>query len=105
MLSDLCCSERFDHEVRERDLLRYTRHGHGCIFSCTVILFHPQVCEKVFKLGIDRANKVELRFAPPPFKLFLPSDGSENVSVAFIVEQALAAISCTETFESALLML
>jgi hypothetical protein len=64
----------------------------------------PGLC-KVFELGIDRANEVELLFAPPAFELFFPSDGFANVFVAFKVEQALAAIFRSETFERALLML
>src|ERR1700689_274938 len=60
---------------------------------------------KVFELGIACANEVELLFAPPAFELFFPSDGCANVFVAFKVEQALAAIGCSETFERALLML
>jgi hypothetical protein len=50
----------------------------------------PGPC-KVFELGIDRANEVELLFAPPAFELFFPSNGCANVFVAFKVEQALAA--------------
>src|ERR1700722_12337424 len=49
-----------------RILLLYPPDGHGYIFSCAVIIFHPQVCE-VFKLGIDGANEVELLFATPAF--------------------------------------
>src|ERR1700689_4628100 len=60
---------------------------------------------KVFELGIACANEVELLFAPPAFELFFPSDGCANVFVAFKVEQALAAIGCSETFERALLVL
>jgi len=40
----------------------------------------PGLC-KVFELGIDRANEVELLFAPSAFALFLPSDGCANVFV------------------------
>jgi hypothetical protein len=49
-----------------RILLRYPPDGHGYIFSCAVIIFHPQVCArslnsgfKVFELGIDDANGVD----------------------------------------------
>jgi hypothetical protein len=56
----------------------------------------PGLC-KVFELGIDRANEVELLFAPPAFELFFPSDGFANVFVAFKVEQALAASLCCMT--------
>ena len=56
----------------------------------------PGLC-KVFELGIDRANEVELLFAPPAFELFFPSDGSANVLVALKVEQALAAIVRSES--------
>ncbi len=64
----------------------------------------PGVC-KVFDLGIDRANEVELLFAPPAFALFFPSDGCANVFLALEGEQALAAIVRSETFKRALLML
>jgi|ERR1700691_1459901 len=60
---------------------------------------------KVFELGIDRVNEVELLFAPPAFELFFPSDGCANVFVAFKIEQALAAVGRSETFQRALLML
>jgi hypothetical protein len=36
---------------------------------------------KTFELGMDRANEVELLFAPPAFELFFPSDGCANVLV------------------------
>jgi hypothetical protein len=64
----------------------------------------PGLC-KVFELGIDRANEVELLFASPAFELFFPSDGCANVFVTLKVEQALAAIGRSETFQRALLML
>ena len=64
----------------------------------------PGLC-KVFELGIDRANEVELLFAPPAFELLFPSDGCANVLVALKIEQALAAIVRSETFQPALLML
>jgi hypothetical protein len=64
----------------------------------------PGLCE-VFELGIDRANEVELLFAPPAFELFFPSDSVADVFAAFKVEQALAPIFRSKTFERALLML
>jgi hypothetical protein len=64
----------------------------------------PGLC-KVFELGIDRANEIELLFAPLAFELFFPSDGRANVFVSLKVEQALAAIGRSETFPRALLML
>jgi hypothetical protein len=64
----------------------------------------PGLCQ-VFELGIDRANEVELLFAPPAFELFFPSDGVADAFIAFIVEQALAPIFRSETFERALFML
>ena len=64
----------------------------------------PGLC-KVFELGVDRANEVELLFAPPAFELFFPCDGCANVFLAFKVEQAFATISRSETFQYALLML
>jgi hypothetical protein len=33
----------------------------------------PGLC-RVFELGMDRPNEVELLFAPPAFALFFPSD-------------------------------
>ena len=57
----------------------------------------PGLCE-VFELGVDRANEVELLFAPPAFELFFPSDGFANVFITLKVEQALAAIGRSETF-------
>ena len=64
----------------------------------------PGLC-KVFELRIDRANEVELLFAPPALELFFPCDGCANVFVAFKVEQAFATISRSETFQCGLLML
>src|SRR5450631_2990073 len=64
----------------------------------------PGLC-KVFEVGIDRANEVELLFAPPAFELLFPSDGRANVFVAFKVEQAIAAVVRSETFQRALLVL
>ena len=46
-----CCSELFDHRNPTHDLLRYTLDGHGCIFSCTVIVFHPQLCARSLNSG------------------------------------------------------
>ena len=88
-----------------RILLRYPPDSHGYIFSCAVIIFHPQVCARSFELGIDGANEVELLFAPPAFALFFPSDGFANVLITLKVEQALAAIVRSEPFPRALLML
>ena len=64
----------------------------------------PGLC-KVFESRIDRTNEVELLFAPPAFQLFFPSDGCANVLLSFKVEQAVAAIGCSEAFQPALLML
>jgi len=64
----------------------------------------PGLC-KIFELGIDRANEVELLFASPAFELFFPSDGCANVFLSLKVEQALAAIGRSEAFQPALLML
>jgi hypothetical protein len=88
-----------------RIFLRYALDGHGDIFimHCNH-LPSPRLC-KVFELGIDRPNEVELLFSPPAFALFIPGDGCANVFVAFKVEQALAAIGRSETFQRALLML
>ncbi len=43
-------------EAAYRILLRYPPDGHRYIFSCAVIIFHPQGLCKVFELGIDGAN-------------------------------------------------
>ena len=64
----------------------------------------PGLC-KVFELGIDRANQVELLCAPPAFELFFFGDGCANVFLTLKVEQALAAVGRSETFQRALLML
>jgi hypothetical protein len=88
-----------------RILLRYPLDGQGYIFSCTVIIFHPQVCARFFELGIDPANEVELFFASPAFELFFPGDGCANVFLTLKVEQVLAAIGRSETFQRALLVL
>src|ERR1700676_5180276 len=64
----------------------------------------PALC-KAFELGIDRTNDVELLFASPAFELFFSSDGCAYVFVTLKVEQALAAIGRSETFQRALLML
>jgi hypothetical protein len=84
---------------------RHALDGHGYIFSCTVIIFHPQVCARSLNSEIDRANEVELLFAPPAFELFFPSDGCAHVFVTLKVEQALAAIGRSETFQPTLLVL
>jgi hypothetical protein len=39
----------------------------------------PGLC-KVFELGIDDANELELLFAPSAFELFFPDDGFANAS-------------------------
>jgi hypothetical protein len=39
-------------EARPQDLLRYALDGHGYIFSCTVIIFHPQVCARSLNSGL-----------------------------------------------------
>ena len=36
---------------RTEFFLRYAFDGHGYIFSCTVIIFHPQVCAKSLSRG------------------------------------------------------
>ena len=65
----------------------------------------PGLC-KVFELGIDRAHEVELLFTSPAFRVAsFPSDGCASVFVTLKVEQALAAIVRSETFQRALLML
>jgi hypothetical protein len=39
-------------EARQQDLVRYALDGHGYIFSCTVIIFHPQVCARSLNSGL-----------------------------------------------------
>ena len=42
----------FDYpSPRTEFFLRYALDGHGYIFSCTVIIFHPQVCAKSLNRG------------------------------------------------------
>ena len=51
-LSCQCCSELFDYpSPRTEFFLRYALDGHGYIFSCTVIIFHPQVCAASLNRG------------------------------------------------------
>src|SRR5882724_785725 len=51
-LSCQCCSELFDYpSPRTEFFLRYALDGHGYIFSCTVIIFHPQVCAESLNRG------------------------------------------------------
>ena len=47
----------------------------------------PGLC-KVFELGMDRANDVELLSVRPAFALFVPADGCKNILAAFKVERA-----------------
>jgi hypothetical protein len=95
----------FNTEPREQNPPWYALDGHGNIFfmHCNH-LPTPGLCQ-IFELGIDRANEVELFFAPPAFELFFPSDGVADVLVAFKVEQALTPLFRSETFERALFML
>jgi hypothetical protein len=80
-----------------RILLRYPPDGHGYIFSCAVIIFHPQVCAGSFNSGL--MNDVKLLFASPAFELFFPSDGFANVFITLKGEQALAAIGRSDCRE------
>ena len=57
----------------------------------------PGLC-KIFELGIDRANEIELLLAPPAFELFFPTDSCANVQVALKIEQAIATMVRRETF-------
>ncbi len=45
-LSCPCRSDLSTTDAREQDLLWYALDGHGYIFSCTAIMFHPQVCTR-----------------------------------------------------------
>jgi hypothetical protein len=58
-------------EARQQDLLRYALDGYGYTFSCAVIISIPGVC-RVFELGMNRANEVQLLCAPPAFEVFFP---------------------------------
>ena len=60
----------------------------------------PGLC-KVFELGLDRANEVELLFASPAFELFFPSDGCANVFLTLKVEEMLAATGRNKAFPCA----
>src|SRR6266481_9094926 len=52
-LSCQCCSELFDYPSRRTEFfLRYALDGHGYIFSCTVIIFDPQVCARSLNSGL-----------------------------------------------------
>ena len=51
-LSYPCCSELFDTEARQQDLLRFAQDVDRYIFSCTVIIFHPQVCARSLNSGL-----------------------------------------------------
>jgi hypothetical protein len=46
-------------EAREQDLLRYALDGHGYIFSCTLIIFHPQVCARSLNSGLTGKTVAE----------------------------------------------
>src|SRR6202451_3213264 len=88
-----------------RILLPCPIDGHGYISSCAVIIFHPQVCARSLKSGLIVPMRLSFFSRRQPLRLFFPSDGCANVLVAFKVEQALAAVGRSETFERALLML
>ena len=38
-------------KAENRILLRYALDGYGCIFSCTVIIFPPQICARSLNSG------------------------------------------------------
>jgi hypothetical protein len=65
----------------------------------------PRVLILPMLFGPFRPPKPENRIASPAFELFFSSDGCANVFVTLKVEQALAAIGRSETFQRALLML
>ena len=66
-------------EAREQDLPAVrTGWSRVHLFMHCNHLPSPGLC-KIFELGVDRANKVELLFAPPAFELLFPSDGCANV--------------------------
>jgi hypothetical protein len=75
-----------------RILVRYTLDGLGYIFSCTVIIFHPQVCARSLNSGWIVGMRLSFFARRPASELFFPSDGCANIFLAFKVERALAAI-------------
>jgi hypothetical protein len=87
-----------------RILLRYPPDGHGYIFSCAVIIFHPQVCARSLNSGLMVRMRLGFFSRRQPLSCF-----SRAMALRFFitlkVEQALAAIVRSETFPRALLML
>ena len=43
-------------EARQQDLLQYALDAHGYIYSCTVIIFHPQICARSLNQVAGNAN-------------------------------------------------
>src|SRR5271154_4830738 len=49
---------------------RYALDGHGYIFSCTVIIFHPQVCAKSLNSGLIEQMRLIFFARRQLFELF-----------------------------------
>jgi hypothetical protein len=92
-------------EPREQNLPRYALDGHGYIFSCIVIIFHPQICARSLNSVLIVRMRLSFFSRRQPLSCFFPSDGGANVFVTFKIEEALAAAGRSKTFHRALLML
>src|SRR6202046_4469200 len=55
-----CCSELFDHRSPRTGSAADVLDGQGYIFSCTVIIFHPQVCSRSSNSGLIVRMKLSL---------------------------------------------
>jgi hypothetical protein len=51
-------------------LLRYPLDGHGYIFSCTVIIFHPRVCARSLNSGLIVAMRLSFFSRRQPLRCF-----------------------------------
>jgi hypothetical protein len=88
-----------------RILLRYPLDGHGYIFSCTVIIFHPQVCARSWNSGLIVPMRLSFFSRRQPLSCFSRAMAVRMSCLTLKVEQALATIGRSETFQRALLML
>ena len=56
-----------------RIFLRYALDGHGYIFSCTVIIFHPKVCAKSLNSGLMVRMRLRFFSRCQPLSCFFPA--------------------------------